>query len=136
MGRAATFCLPWVRLVAYLGRSCAGGQKASEVKLGQCPEPAKGTTSFHRRASRLRIVGGTDSYMFGTRLAAFVQMLRWPASLAVGSRCGCELPGVESTEAGIGGWLPKPPGFALFGNQQDATGLKTGGFYRTSYRAR
>ena len=31
-------------------------------------------------------------------------------------------------EAGISGWLPEPLGFAIFGNQQDATALKTGGF--------
>jgi len=30
-----------------------------------------------------RSVGGTDSYMFGTWIAAFVQMVRWPVSLAV-----------------------------------------------------
>jgi len=34
----------------------------------------------------------------------------------------------NALEAGIGGWLPEAPGFALFGNQQDATGLKTRGF--------
>jgi hypothetical protein len=46
----------------------------------------------------------------------------------LGADANCELAGRNALEAGIGSWLPEPPGFALFGNQQVATTLKTRGF--------